>query len=332
LSCLTLEYPLSHSKLLTSAHGTLTTYPISFKFHNEPPHIILTVDMPRHFLDLPREIRDRVYHELWSGNSDINLSPSNYCLEIFSEFHPEPPHWLNTYLDPPQQFHSTSGLPNWLLTSKAILEEAMEVFDRFGRVYVGTGAKYLSHSKYDRTFDSRGWEESQYNTATFPALLPPFSCRRLFLQFLVPDHVPAPTAYLPLIYWDIRDIRYARKLFEDVNRAGKLKELDIRVQAITHLPDTDYRVDLAPVANLVTGAGSPLDRLEVFIGTDEDDVVWQSATGALETMEELIWTEVQQLDAGVLGDMVGSAVGGMIGARMYNDEVLRGWSFVWTRK
>ncbi|KAH3954571.1 hypothetical protein HBH98_035850 [Parastagonospora nodorum] len=244
--------------------------------------------MPRHFLDLPREIRDRVYHELWSSNSDINISPSNYCLEIFSEFHPEPPHWLNTYLDPPY--------------------------------------------KYDETFDARGREESRYDIATFPALLPPFSRHRLFIQFLVPDRVPAPTGYLPLIYWDIRDIRYARKLIKDVNRAGKLRELDIRVQAITHLPDTEYKVALAPVANLVAGAGYPLDRLEVFIGTDEDDVVWQSATGALETVERLLWTEIQKLDAGVLRGMVGGAAADMTGARMYNDEVFRGWSLVWTRK
>ncbi|KAH5522498.1 hypothetical protein HBI65_207080 [Parastagonospora nodorum] len=229
--------------------------------------------MPRHFLDLPREIRDR-------------------------------------------QFHSTPGLPKWLLTSKAILHEAVEVFDRFGRVYVGTGAKYLSYSKYDKTFDARGREESQYDIATFPALLPPFSRHRLFIQFLVPDHVPAPTGYLPLIYWDIRDIRYARKLFKDVNRAGKLRELDMRVQAITHLPDTEYRVDLAPVANLVAGAGYPLDRLEVFIGTDEDDVVWQSTTCALEIVERLPWTEVQKLDAGVLRGMVGGAVADMTGASM----------------
>ncbi|KAH3915762.1 hypothetical protein HBI56_042210 [Parastagonospora nodorum] len=228
--------------------------------------------MPRHFLDLPREIRDRVYHELWSSNSDINISPSNYCLEIFSEFHPEPPHWLNTYLDPPY--------------------------------------------KYDETFDARGREESRYDIATFPALLPPFSRHRLFIQFLVPDHVPAPTGYLPLIYWDIRDIRYARKLFKDVNRAGKLRELDMRVQAITHLPDTEYRVDLAPVANLVAGAGYPLDRLEVFIGTDEDDVMWQSTTCALEIVERLLWTEVQKLDAGVLRGMVGGAVADMTGASM----------------
>jgi hypothetical protein len=304
---------------------------MSFRVHEVPPHITFTEDMPRHFLDLPREIRDRVYHELWSSNSEINISPSNYCLEIFSKFHPEPPHLLNTYPDPPQQFHSTSGLPKWLLTSNSILHEGVEVFDRFGRVYVGTGAKYLSYSKYDETFDARGREESQYDIATFPALLPPFPRRRLFTQFLVPDHVPAPTGYLPLIYWDIRDIRYARKLFKDVNRAGKLRELDIHVQAITHLPDIGYRVDPAPVTNLVAGADCPLDRLEVFIEMDEDDIVWQSATGALETVERLLWTEVQKLDAGVLRGMVGDVAADMTRAKIYNDEVFRGWSLVWTR-
>lgn len=72
----------------------------------------LTHIAPR-LLTLPREIRDLIYHELWLHAPDIRLHDQSHCRPIEMTYELD-------FCGPIQ------GLPEWLLTSKVILQEGLE--------------------------------------------------------------------------------------------------------------------------------------------------------------------------------------------------------------
>jgi len=73
------------------------------------------------FMDLPRELRDIVYHETWKITSNTvamidGLRPSDW---------PKGSRAILQVMYPHEHFRCTYGLPQWLRTSKAILNEGM---------------------------------------------------------------------------------------------------------------------------------------------------------------------------------------------------------------
>jgi hypothetical protein len=160
--------------------------------------------MPNNFLKLPKELRDLVYHELWLATPDAGTSLlTNHCLDLDAEYRHMPPHRPVTHdglsVTVP---YSHRGLPLWLLTSKKMMEEGVEAFNRVGRIYISSSARFFGCDEDDENYDENADRLSWYNPEAFPKLLPPDKWRRLFLFFDWPQHPFFPAPRRPLIDWD----------------------------------------------------------------------------------------------------------------------------------
>ena len=77
--------------------------------------------MPTGFFDLPQELRDQIYQELWRGESIVGLYGHNRV--TFSSTARSDKIWpekLSLFMLP----EALPMLPQWLLTCKSILAEA----------------------------------------------------------------------------------------------------------------------------------------------------------------------------------------------------------------
>jgi hypothetical protein len=86
-------------------------------------HHISRNRLPSHLLNLPRELRNTVYHELWKTTPKICTHQWPYRIQISYDSKPKPDY---------ERIDDQSGpgcqpyLPTWLLTNKQILKEGLE--------------------------------------------------------------------------------------------------------------------------------------------------------------------------------------------------------------
>jgi hypothetical protein len=292
-------------------------------------------------ISLPKELLRLVLEELWLATPDAgtNLLPlANHSLDLFAEAKHRPPPWGPTKEIPPP----ANGLPLWLLTSKMMMEEGVAAFNGIGRMYMSTPQLFFGCDEDDKEYDEAARRISWYNPETFPSLLSPDKWRRLFLFFEWPHHYFDPTQRRPLVDWDLRDVEYCRDLFAHIGKTEVLRELEFRFTASMYEVDSIYTVDLKPLAALVGGFATHLDRLDVFLEIERDCVVEEEEQGdeevlALEEVrdevEVLILQEVRKLSKGALVEMSCDVTEGIEGMRLWEGDFskFRGWRLLWTR-
>jgi hypothetical protein len=88
--------------------------------------------MESSFINLPRKLRNRIYHHLWTI-TPVLLLPSRTV-------------W---YAHPPMPIDLVAGvshrLPHWLLASRTILAKAIDEFHMAGTIEVDLGAEVEGH-------------------------------------------------------------------------------------------------------------------------------------------------------------------------------------------
>jgi hypothetical protein len=89
------------------------------------------------FMNLPQELRDMVYHELWQQTPSVRIERSDSNLNLIYLLYGH--HWGGT----------TVGLPLWLLTSKAILEQGPRTVTLQYDVDMA-GNEHLRHSPWHK--------------------------------------------------------------------------------------------------------------------------------------------------------------------------------------
>ncbi|KAF2255348.1 hypothetical protein BU26DRAFT_559958 [Trematosphaeria pertusa] len=86
------------------------------------------------FFDLPREIRDQIYHELWTTSAPLPLSHKSFHYHI--QYTPSPTPLLDPEHPHPRIATFTAPAPPfrapWLLTNKQLLAESLEQLQRKG--------------------------------------------------------------------------------------------------------------------------------------------------------------------------------------------------------
>jgi hypothetical protein len=87
--------------------------------------------MPTTLFDLPQEIRDQIYRELWAATPHLAISKVGGIYLTVNYGKPLPRNWGKE-----DGRSTTSKLPQWLLTNRAIMVEACAEFTRHGTANV----------------------------------------------------------------------------------------------------------------------------------------------------------------------------------------------------
>jgi len=174
--------------------------------------------MATSFLDLPRELRDEIYHWAWMGTPVIELGDTNRkWVAWYNCGAPLDTSSLPTAFEEEGQ-HKTEAkstkMPQWLLTCKRMYEEGTATFLRGGTVYL----------------DARMDPGRFYRPPRVSKALSPLAFREIHV---VPNKVQSR--------WDTRAYDYARALLSDPSAERNLNVVNI------HLTTADamlFRVDL----------------------------------------------------------------------------------------
>jgi hypothetical protein len=193
--------------------------------------------MPTNFFDLPRELRDQTYYELWECTPCIKIYPNiqsnapNNCndWDIISACHTANARQAGTHGE-------TDGMPLWLLTCKQVLTEAIEEF-KFKGVWV---------------VDAR----TSLDLAGIRSLLSPGEAQRL--EFIADERLneswlsESESSYEPTS----EDLNSLAHVLQFIEGTGNTKELSIQCMICRDFDDVDVgvkldlaRIDGAALAN-----------------------------------------------------------------------------------
>lgn len=286
--------------------------------------------MPTRFTELPRELRDLVYHHLWQSKPRLDFEGRREDI-FYAKYTPQPVARRSDQHRDRDERSLPTGLPQWLRTSKMILEEGLEAFNRNAEIVLCS--KYVpdEFESEDSDSDESGvwdWEVRRYGTGKFPALLHPARSRNLFIEITADDNWGYDSPE-PWMKWEESELSFCEALFDDVSKESTLKELRLHIMAdmfcsgVVH----SYSMALAPLQLLLCTAVRSLDRLEAYIelGTSYRH---NKDFGSLESM---LLVEVDKLNCGILQSFICSAVGDMTGARVFQDGRFNGWKLEWAR-
>jgi len=86
-------------------------------------------NMPTTLFDLPRELRDEIYHYLWLGTSVI-LAQTEPLAQITAWYN------INPFFSTKNAPRQSTKLPSWLRTGRPVMKEDIEAFHRRGLITV----------------------------------------------------------------------------------------------------------------------------------------------------------------------------------------------------
>ncbi|KAF2789645.1 hypothetical protein K505DRAFT_365426 [Melanomma pulvis-pyrius CBS 109.77] len=206
-----------------------------------PQALVIDNAAPSGFTGLPREIRNEIYKNLWSGTKTLF---SIKGIEMHAVYDGED--------------HSAmplSGLPSWLLTNKTMLQEGIEELEFRGELVMQT-------PEPSDTLNN-------YVISNKPCMLIDLLKFRTLVLRLSPMH-PALDQFLQL-YLKIKDTdNYAVKRIARYLRRAKpniFQELRIELSDATWLQE--YSFD----ASVIEGLGGTMPRLEkVVVSIDDQNV------------------------------------------------------------
>jgi hypothetical protein len=263
------------------------------RYYREHIHPRSSPAIPTSFFDLPRELRDQIYDFAWQANT-TRLVHVKRCI-ISEAIYP-----LAKSLD----HQSVRGLPLWLLTCKATLEEGLEQLALGGSIEIAPVA-------------------TKYDIATLSPLLKPTSYREIIIELPSNPEVPTGKSTPAVIGYSYpKTWIWCHDLLVETS---KLKHL--RLQTTTRASDggLDHRVDLAPLGKAVEPVAQQLSRLELVMKIKLSD------RGPMRTMvDDRLREQMQILDQGVLAGMKG-AFERLTEQDQWGRVWHCGWRVVWTR-
>jgi hypothetical protein len=220
-------FPLQYPAPLTkTSPPTLESWPLAATI----ARTYCQLTAPTNFFDLPRELRDQVYYELWECILCIKIHPNidsnapNNCDDwaIISACHTVAARRAGRH-------GKTDGMPLWLLTCKQVLTEAIEEF-RFKGVWV---------------VDAR----TSPDLAGIRSLLSPGEAQRL--EFITDE--PLNESWLSLSGSSYNpsseDLNYLTFALQCIEKTGNAKELSIHCLICVDFDGVDVgsELDLAGI-------------------------------------------------------------------------------------
>jgi hypothetical protein len=276
--------------------------------------------MPTSFFNLPRELRDHIYHFAWQEHTMIMFHPTSFILNA---------------IYPCASSHarrSTTVLPAWLLTNKATPQEGLEQFQRKG---------FLHHSSWfpgptimvgEFEFDPQILTpdgSATYDSTAFMPLLSPLNVRELRLELSHMNNDPEEAqAGEP---WHVHhemmrdDLEYTTSLMRDAAANDVLRVLKVSFGFETYMTN-NHTTDLHDLQSIIAPVASKLTHFELRVSFPTDmQLAWDS-------LERSLMVEVTILSMWTLADMKCNVTDDKMDARWEDkSEGNGGWLVSWTR-
>jgi hypothetical protein len=198
--------------------------------------------MPTNLLDLPLELRNHVYHELWKHTPRLNVVETSKYGSVFAK---------RTHDDIIISNRNAVSLPQWLFACKKILSEALEEFKLKGEWII--------------------WFNC-YDTARKPSIFSPIEARYLHVNFafLVACYERSKPRQIIItrsgtLQPEPRDRIKFTGLISDIAASHAVQELTIHFNAHIDFDHVCLCVDLSGL-NMDALEGTAIEKLTFEIG------------------------------------------------------------------
>ena len=222
------------------------------------------------FFDLPQELRDLIYRELWAGKTFTGKHIDDKIRFMYTlSFEKITPGGLIVRPYPERRrparplSDSQPRLPRWLLASKSFLAEAISEFTRSGTVAISFAGLSLT-AKY---------KKSNPNT-----ILGPFSVRNMQVEpnSLVDASIDASIAEALFSKYDCRDLE---ELFPKLV-GSPVKSLHIYLRTNSYVSgDVQHSISLYPLQGVHILSGH-LERVEIELFENVNGILARSSFDA----------------------------------------------------
>ncbi|KAH7391734.1 hypothetical protein BKA66DRAFT_439535 [Pyrenochaeta sp. MPI-SDFR-AT-0127] len=197
--------------------------------------------MPTGFMDFPREVRDQIYHALWCISPYLKQEENSHSLALLGIYEGD------VNVSPCNKPYVYKNLPKWLLSSKAVLYEAMEQYYRKSQ----TCLKLDSQRKYRECLNYQLHPPKRI----FPLLFSAALAKTVHLHFLLsprldhdglghwsmfPEPPPGQITCRKLYEEEVRD---AQQLVSFMAITGKTKDITVYLPAVD-LGSVEWVMDL----------------------------------------------------------------------------------------
>tara|TARA_R110002003_G_scaffold2616_1_gene24493 strand:+ start:4526 stop:5479 length:954 start_codon:yes stop_codon:yes gene_type:complete len=282
----------------------LKTHFASIRFY-PLPRLSHSRKMTTNLFSMPPEVRDEIYRHLWASTIYIRfdcIGNSNFELRSGSL-------WDATTRNP----------PHWLLTSKAVLDEGLDHFQRTRTIKLQINNAYW-------------WARNVFEPQMFMPLSP-LRIRKLQLDCLVPAQRVQNAAPARPNDVQVTSFDYVARLLGEIANGGKLHSLSLTVHVEQNVALHHTACDTRGFHAAIAGIAPQLRSLEVHImmGRRWPTVPSSSIVG---TLENVVGGEMRKVEAGGMRGLVEQHGGDIVQARVRGTDGRRtgvmGWRFIWS--